>query len=388
MIDVNKSNRNAGVAVDLVSLLSAVVIAFAALTYSASQQIDFENLAKGEQNTSCGETFQGKAFTASSVKDIKAIIDERHVVGAGLSCNHFARIIWLGNSQLHYINQFKEGDHIAPYWLRMAYKEPPCFEPLGLSLPNANMQEFLLLSRYAAARIKMNLLVVMEVEFMGFREDGLRSDFTDMLVPEVKNELRHTSPVAEDIVKRYERVSNNANEQGAKEALSGTVQKPIEQWLNNSLSGHWKLWERRPQIEAGIKLDLYYLRNYLFGIHATSTRRIIPIRYERNMEALRDILADCRQRQIPVLLYIAPVRQDKPIPYDPVEWNSWKSELQGISKQFGATFVNLEKLVPGEYWGTYVEGEIDFMHFQGPGHRLLAQTLMPQVLQIIKERAH
>ena len=371
---------------EIVTLLTATMLAFAFLTYSASSQVDFDNLAKGEQNTVCGETYQGQAFTASKVKDIKTVIDKRHVDQADLPCKNLSRILWLGNSQLHYINQFKDGDHIAPYWLRAGHTNPACFEPLGFSLPNANMQEFLALSRYATNRMKLNMLV-MEVEFMGFREDGLRNDFNEMLVSEVKDELRHSSPVAQDILKRYEGGSNNANEQEAKEALSGTVQKPVEQWLNDTLSSYWHIWASRPQIEGNIKLNLFLMRNYLLGIHATSTRRIIPIRYERNMAALRDILDDYRERKIPVLLYIACIRHDVPIPYLPDEYNRWKADVRKIADELGASFVNLENLVPANLWGTYVEGEIDFMHFQGPGHRLLAQTLEPHILEILQKQS-
>ena len=56
--------------------------------------------------------------------------------------------MWLGNSQLHTINQFQSGQHIAPYWLRQKAQDPSCFWPYGFSLPNANFQEFFILSSY------------------------------------------------------------------------------------------------------------------------------------------------------------------------------------------------------------------------------------------------
>ena len=45
-----------------------------------------------------------------------------------------------------------------------------------------------------------------------------------------------------------------------------------------------------------------------------------------------------------------------------------------------AVFVNLENLVAANYWGhkgstTGSGTEIDFMHFQEPGHKLLADTV-------------
>jgi hypothetical protein len=45
----------------------------------------------------------------------------------------------------------------------------------------------------------------------------------------------------------------------------------------------------------------------------------------------------------------------------------------------GAIALNLERLVPNELWGSYHAEDVDFMHFRGKGHELLAQALLPQV---------
>jgi hypothetical protein len=100
------------------------------------------------------------------------------------------------------------------------------------------------------------------------------------------------------------------------------------------------------------------------------------------------MLDDCRQRGLPVLLYIAPIRQDKPIPYDRTEYSRWKDEVHEITRRSGAHLVNLEQLVPGELWGTYSGDDIDFMHFRGPGHRLVAEALLPHVLGVLNSRGH
>jgi lysophospholipase L1-like esterase len=113
---------------------------------------------------------------------------------------------------------------------------------------------------------------------------------------------------------------------------------------------------------------------------------MIQSRYELNMDALSDMLSDYLHRDIPVLLYIAPIRQDKPKPYNLTEYNRWKDDILIISKKYKAHLVNLEKLVPGNIWGSYTAEDIDFMHFQGPGHRLLADALLPHVKAILKNK--
>lgn len=373
------------VSLDIAKIALAALIALIALSSSANIRIDLENLAKGKQNTARAESFNGQTYTAYTVKDIKALIDSRNAnMGRNLSGPLRNRILWLGNSQLHYINQYQKGDHLSPYWLRSKWKDPAAIEPLGCSIPKAGFQEYLILSRYAVMKCHINL-VILELVFDNLREDSLRDEFTEILSPETSDEMRKTSKLADDIITRFSHDTKGAEESGEKDVLSGTMQSSAEHWLNKTLSSEWNLWASRPQLEGNAYLALYYFRNYVFGIKPTTVRRTIRARYDENMDALRDILNDCRQRKIPVLLYIAPIRQDKPIPYDINDYTQWKKELAEMAQSFGADLVNLEQLVPANMWGTYHSEDIDFMHFQGPGHKLVAEALLPHVKKILEE---
>ena len=42
---------------------------------------------------------------------------------------------------------------------------------------------------------------------------------------------------------------------------------------------------------------------------------------------------------------------------------------------------------PGDNWGSYTGDDIDFMHFQGAGHRLVAEALLPHVEEMLAGRA-
>ena len=57
--------------------------------------------------------------------------------------------LWLGNSQLHGVNQWKEGDETAPARL-FAHLHERGLDLITLSQPNANLQEHLVLYAYAA----------------------------------------------------------------------------------------------------------------------------------------------------------------------------------------------------------------------------------------------
>jgi len=353
-----------------------MALAYLALKLTASKEIDLQNLAKGEENTSRIELYKGKPYTAFTVTDIKALIKQRAAADG-----ENKRILWLGFSQLHYINQYRKGDHLSPYWLRNAWSNPDALEPLGCSLPNANIQEYLILSRYAVDRIPVNMVIVSLV-FDKLREDGLRQEFSEILTSDTTAEIRQSSKTADNIIQRFKASGEGAV--GGEDVLADTWQLSMEQWMNDKLSAISKLWSDRRQIEGNVFVVLYNLRNWAFGIKPTTVRKVIPARYERNMDALRDMLDDLQQRSIPILLYIVPIRQDKPIPYENDRYIQWQIDVAAMAHQYGARLVNLEKLVPGELWGSYTGNELDFMHFQGEGHRLVAEALFPHVKEMLK----
>ena len=99
------------------------------------------------------------------------------------------------------------------------------------------------------------------------------------------------------------------------------------------------------------------------------------------MAAVETLLESAAEAGIQVLVYVVPLRSDLEIPYDVDEYRSFKRELAGLANLHGATFADLDMLVPAEHWGEKLstslagQAEIDFMHFRGAGHRLLARAL-------------
>jgi len=110
---------------------------------------------------------------------------------------------------------------------------------------------------------------------------------------------------------------------------------------------------------------------------------MIKPRYERNMMALEAMLEDCHEKGIPVLMYVAPIRQDITLPYDVDAYHRWKQDLQNLAKQYSARYRDFDALVPGYLWGTYHENDVDFMHFQGEGHKLLAEEVQRSMAPVL-----
>jgi len=126
---------------------------------------------------------------------------------------------------------------------------------------------------------------------------------------------------------------------------------------------------------------MYQLRNKVFGIDASTKRKIIPGRYQKNKQALKELLSISSKDGIDVLTYIAPIRNDLPIPYEMEEYERFKDEIAVMALSSGAWFSNFENAVPNNFWGfkDNTSGgktpEFDFMHFQSLGHKSFAITV-------------
>ena len=118
---------------------------------------------------------------------------------------------------------------------------------------------------------------------------------------------------------------------------------------------------------------------------------MMPDRYHRNLDAFKTILDVARNKNVKVLVYIAPIRNDVPIPYDADQYKKFKRKIRSLCAQNGVRFVNLENIIPGALWGTkdstsIVGGpEYDFMHFKAKGHRILAQSLNEELSSMLNK---
>jgi hypothetical protein len=342
-----------------------ILIAIAALYGYGREVIVPEDFALRADDFRTHEEISGVPYTATTAESMS--VAAKHYSG------HGNILLWLGNSQLHTINQKAETDHLAPFWLRESLLPLQDVVPLGFSLPNANLQEFLVIEAFVTEHEKPSALIL-QLVFDDLREDDLRAEFSSILSKSVREKLDRTA-IGKDVLARFDGAAQTSRP-GAS-ALEGFVQRHVEDELNTRLANASLLWSSRPNLRAKIATDLYYLRNAVFRIKPTSVRRMIPIRYERNMRALQQILTDAASLKIPTVAYIAPLRPDVPAPYDPQQYERWKIELHELTEKFGVILLDLDGLVPGPEWGTYHQDDIDFMHFTGSGHERVARALDP-----------
>ena len=288
--------------------------------------------------------------------------------------------VWLGNSQLHGVNQYANGKANCVEFIGRKLKVDNK-EILGVSYPNANLQEFLVSVLHLSHQLPVQAFI-MPVFFDDMREDGIRDEIS---LPNVISTIK-TDSLYYDSVESIKMLENKPGKMDAegKTDFSGikeTLQDISERILNNKFDSLWSIWRARANIRGNLFNDIYKTRNMLLSITATSVRKMIPGRYEQNYSALKQILRYCKDEGIKLYIYIPPIRNDVSLPYDLTEYAAFKTNLEKDINSFGHHFINLENLVPAKYWGmkestnSFGGGEIDFMHFQEAGHKLLADTM-------------
>jgi len=331
----------------------------------------FEDLALGKENTNMLEKVSNLRVHCGDLSDVVECLQNYEKTGSGLPV-----LLWLGNSQVHVINQFKPGEETAAPELHRKFQVTNEYF-LTLSQPNANLQEHYLLFAYLLNRLPIKELVL-PVVFDDMREDGIRTSLIDAFKDQKTADSLRSSKIGRILIANHGDQDAAGNDMTA---LQDTFQEHSEMVLNSILEEAWSVWAARPTLRGKLLRSLYLLRNWAFGINASSTRKMIPGRYAKNRDAFLAILNLAVQRQVKVLVYIPPLRNDVKVPYDIHEYASFKSEITSIARENHAFFVDLENVVPAKFWGpkdsTTIGGgqELDFMHFQAGGHRLLARAL-------------
>jgi len=355
----------------LLGLLVGVLILYQVAPSEKKEAAHFENLALGKETTVSFGVVDGMAVHCQDLTDLDDCL-----LGYEEEGNQRPVMLWLGNSQIHSINQYQLGEETAAPELHRRFQAQGDYF-LTLSQPNANLQEHYLLFAYLLNRLPVETLVL-PVVFDDMREDGIRTNLVHAFKDSSAIDLVSRTAIGQSLIANHGDQDAAGNDMAA---LEDTVQKRSEKTLNAALKVAWPLWAERPALRGSFLISLYQFRNWALGINPSSTRRMIPGRYAKNRDAFLAILDLAAMREVKVLVYMVPLRNDVKVPYEPDEYVAFKSEVEKIAEQSNARYVDLENLIPSDLWGTKDAttlgggSELDFMHFQAGGHHLLAEAL-------------
>lgn len=352
----------------IIGIALGLVILHTSLTSEVSDK-NFAELALDEETTVKFAEFLNTPIHCKDLTDIEKCVDAYHAADRRPPV-----ALWLGNSQLHAINQAKPEDQPAAYFLHPTLREDNYYL-IAMSQPNANLIEHYALFNYLLPRLPVETLIL-PIVFDDMRNEGLRSTLKSILWDDQSLGLLQQAEYGSRLVSRR----GVDAPQPDNLALSGTVQQSVEHYLGSELGKIWELWKERPALRGELIGNLYAFRNWALQINPSTIRRKIPGRYQMNLGALRATVALARQEGVKVILYIPPLRNDYARPYDPLEYETFKLDIQAF-ETVNVTVADLELLVPNQYWGTKGSttlgggAELDFMHFQARGHELLAEGI-------------
>jgi hypothetical protein len=365
----------------LMPLLFGLIIGVISLYFFYNKfnlETNFEELALGDENTTSIEFVNNIQVHCYDLDDIEKCLD-----GYKNSRPEEDVILWLGNSQLHTINQMKPNDFTAPHTLH-TYVINDSKYVLTFSQPNANLQEHYLLFEYLVEMLPIKTLIL-PVVFDDMRETGIRPSLLDIL--KNKNVIKNLNDTKAGKNVYLSNINKDSSGNDIS-ALNGTIQEKVEDLLDSKLKNIWGIWGDRPQMRGQLFANMYFFRNWLLGINPSSVRNMIPGRYALNLDALKAIINSAKKQKIDLIVYIVPLRNDSKIPYNINEYSNFLKEVEHLSKASGVNFLDLENLVPSIYWGVKSstslskKQELDFMHFQANGHNLLADKIYKELENI------
>lgn len=290
-------------------------------------------------------------------------------------------VLWLGNSQLPTINQQQPGDKTMVELLHQSLIKNDQYV-FGFAPPNANLQEHYLLFEHLKGAIQPDVLLL-PVFFDDLRESGIRPGLATLLQQDPVMKRLAETDIGELLLQEHVPATSG---NGPAEKMAVSTMDLAEQGLNQWLESSSEAWSKRGDYRSTVFVKMHHLRNAAFQIDPQTVRKMIPARYERNMQALDAIIASANAAKIEVILYIPPIRSDVAIPYDMAAYEQFKLKLRDIADENHLALADLENVVGADEWGTKKSAtlgggdELDFMHFSYAGHRKMAASLEKTLL--------
>jgi lysophospholipase L1-like esterase len=363
-------------------IIGAILAGYALHATFGGTRTKFEDLGLGINTVNHLGTYEGEPIHGRDAREATYQPGDpptiQQVVASWKRRGEPPAAISLGNSQLHGINQYKDGQENAAEMLFKRLK-PRGIEVLTFTQPSASLQEHYVLFEYLLPQLHPKFLIL-PVVFINQRSSEVRENIAVCLSDPATRDALEQTEVGRRILERFAPGGEEApgNETAA---LDKTTQEVAENFLTDWLKEHWSLWALRPEARGHILDLMIRTRNTALGISGQSKRHMIRGAYEANIEALAAILASARAHDVRVLVYIAPIRHDAEPPYIAEEYDACRRQVQEVAEEHGAVFADLDDAVPSEYYGVHNsrvfgrESQPDFFHFQEEAHRRLAAAL-------------
>jgi hypothetical protein len=288
-------------------------------------------------------------------------------------------VIVSGMSQMYAINDPKPDDETIVEHIDDALA-PKGMRAFGLAAPNLSNEEalFLLVAALSDPRTKPDAFLY-GVCFDKFRNVDLRPAFDAHLRsrPELAAAYRK---IAEDHLATHPLAAHKmlASLEAPKDAAKSQEADTVEHRLRERATRALPVVAARRELNAEVQRDLFLLRNAVFRIKASTKRPVLAARYDLNKDFLTLMLDVAKEEGIVMPLYVIPLNWQAETPYVTEQYEEFKRWVEALARERGVPFANLEGAVPVEDWGL-LDGQPDFKHFRGEGHRITAAALLSRL---------
>lgn len=357
--------------------LSIVLVAVLLTPFGKKEEKrDLADFDLGLETTSYTASFQSQPI---HIRDLKDSIIQKLEKGWEVRGKRPV-VLCVGNSQSHSLNQYKKGENNYVEMLAQSLDSSKT-DVIATTLPNANLQEMYLI--YSFWKKKLPIKYMLIPAFLDdMREDGLREILLPALIKE-KFRIESSNETAKSLNAELAKMKAPSSNENNTENADLSVQENVEKRINDYLDKKWPLWNNRAVLRGDFFITLYEMRNKILGINANTKRKRIPAKYQKNRTALLDMMEELQKDGVKAIVYIPPLRKDVEAPYEAADYSTYIAEIKELTAKYpNVTFLNLDDIVPGKFWGLTQMGltqkgkqQTDFMHFQYGGHQQLFQAL-------------
>ena len=287
----------------------------------------------------------------------------------------------LGGSQLHGINNFKEGDELSvSYENKYTETDNSNLFFLQWSQPNANLYE--IFSAYLTLR-EANMVpdwLVIPVVYDDLRETGLPYDVLET-IPLISEEDIAIAGEGLRLLKEIilaERQEHSNSDPIERNKVNKTPQQYFENLLVKQMEERFELFKLRGLLRAKLVV-LYKTSVSRLVVSLTPDYRIarVPDQLrEWNNGALVSLIKLAIHDGVKILVYKQPHRPgEKKFYHDRKAYDAYFSELERMCLKLNVHYRDFETIVPARYWGLTNHYRPDVFHFQNQGHEILGRVL-------------
>jgi len=368
---------------NFIYLVSAIFSGIIGFVYFSGMMKDFkpENFGLG-LNTSVKNAYLKTRPINSIVGNIDTVLNTFHFYQSEKK----EIILWFGASQLHTINKLKTGDKLAvEYANDSAIANKQNFFFVQSSSPNASLNDLLIIYEYYRQKNYKPDWLIIPLAYGNLKEFPIQDDLIKILGTVSSNDIISGGKALEAIAKEKQNRINGDSHNELKKYNKNTPQEYIENKIEKYLqcfAAYRNKGKSQAKINALYFNEVYLnFTSFIGKLHTSgSTQRYLDIPeylIKWNNEALESIIRLAKNDNTKILIYRQPIRPTSAAfyynksKYD-AYWNEICKKYKGNSN---IAIIDLQNIVPQDYWGKTNLGSPDIFHFQNEGHKILGDTI-------------